>query len=582
MEKLVAADIRDAIVTGLFGPLQGGWSDDLGSLPVYAKDDIPARSGPLEALLRDRFATPTDLRRGLEAELPAALHAGLLVLTKVDQEAAQAAARVCLARPRFVLIDKMAVEVLKPHAGDPSNLDVFQNRVAQSPDVAGAHWVTLLEDEAFDKLDEQARQSYLEEHKAANAAVNAFEEANVVRPLVGLLGTNRHQPAFELLLRLQSSHPGGNLRMAAGHALMALGTPAALETMARRLRVRDQSASFFATKAAATLSPATAFDLLMLEEPMSTRAAIEVFRWLDMSASVLDADPRWADFLASFGNNDTLADSAAALLKKFPPKVRKAAIERVAKKAEAQTASKPPIALPPKKELETWLPRYEAGEYEEVWRLLGSLGPEIQNKTVAPIAEAIAEATMLRVRRRVEEIASALKAAGYRFSEKAEPWTAPKKSVGAALKKLEKKVGSLPLSLASFYRHVGSVVLIGGHPDWPKTTVEQLTAGEKMNVYSDALVVWPLDSVLDDAADFGSSGRFPVSVWPDPMGKAGYSAGGCVVYVKDPCADAPVSGDPAGRTFLQYLRNSIAHGGFPGFGDSPPELLRPLCRLANF
>jgi hypothetical protein len=131
---------------------------------------------------------------------------------------------------------------------------------------------------------------------------------------------------------------------------------------------------------------------------------------------------------------------------------------------------------------------------------------------------------MTRVGSRIQELLKTLEAIDDRFSEQAPPLSFPSSDITERVATLEAKVGPLPLSVAGFYRYVGAVVLIGGHP----------------------------------------------------------GAGARVIYLKEPCADAAYHGDSSGITFLSYLRNSLSHAGFPGFGQRLPEVLKDLCGPVDF
>src|SRR5690349_7570151 len=113
MDLLDTTNFGQAMVAGLSGSLAERWSEELSALAVYPGADVPVGAAPQQGRLADRFNTPAGLLQGIGSGSPSALHAGLLVLSKLDARAAETAACICLAKPRFALIDDLAVDILK-------------------------------------------------------------------------------------------------------------------------------------------------------------------------------------------------------------------------------------------------------------------------------------------------------------------------------------------------------------------------------------------------------------------------------------------------------------------------------------
>jgi hypothetical protein len=90
----------------------------------------------------------------------------------------------------------------------------------------------------------------------------------------------------------------------------------------------------------------------------------------------------------------------------------------------------------------------------------------------------------------------------------------------------------------------------------------------------------------DDDHDDDEAG-FVFDFAPDELHKANISGSTHDLYLPDHCADPPLHG-VAGRpgvTLVQYLRLSIAWGGFPGWSfaaDQAPEALRELRAEPDF
>src|SRR5688572_6555873 len=123
-----------------------------------------------------------------------------------------------------------------------------------------------------------------------------------------------------------------------------------------------------------------------------------------------------------------------------------------------------------------YLERYRAGEYEQVWNELQSLGSRVRYEPDASQAQAVATETMRRVRRNCERLISRLQSLGYVFgtfpdgtrrSYTLEPLTVPSATLRADCAELAAEAGPLPLSLVTFWQEVGAIDLVGMHPAWP-------------------------------------------------------------------------------------------------------------------
>ncbi len=65
--------------------------------------------------------------------------------------------------------------------------------------------------------------------------------------------------------------------------------------------------------------------------------------------------------------------------------------------------------------METFLKRYTAGEYVEVWQDLVGLAARVRETEFESDAKAVAAETMRRVRRNIETLIECLSAMNYRF-----------------------------------------------------------------------------------------------------------------------------------------------------------------------
>jgi hypothetical protein len=173
------------------------------------------------------------------------------------------------------------------------------------------------------------------------------------------------------------------------------------------------------------------------------------------------------------------------------------------------------------------------------------------------------------MRTRLEEIVASLRAEGFVFvaKEPLGPQVAPR-ALSAGLKKIEARVGPVPLALARFWANVGSVDLRGNHPRWPRRTYRERAEDEPV-AYADPLVIVSMKGAIDDALDseFARDPALPdthyaLEVSGDDVTKANFSGG--VVSVR--CAPGVIDPvlEPLGETLLSSLRRSLAAGGFPG------------------
>ena len=219
--------------------------------------------------------------------------------------------------------------------------------------------------------------------------------------------------------------------------------------------------------------------------------------------------------------------------------------------------------------------RYQSGEHEAVWAELTALGPAIQDEPLYSDALAVAHETMWRVRRNIETLIPRLHQLGYKFGyawatqftpaerlemEQDEPvFAAPSPDIAQEIHELERRAGTLPLSLRSFYEIVGEVNFIGSHSTWEYEPLDPLNVLSARSI----LKVDDWGHWSDDKEDDGSC-NFPIA--PDEHHKYFYSGAGPYAI---PClnlvADAPLLYERHGTTFVNYLRISFRWGGFPGW-----------------
>ena len=218
-----------------------------------------------------------------------------------------------------------------------------------------------------------------------------------------------------------------------------------------------------------------------------------------------------------------------------------------------------------------YLERYINGEHEQVWTELQALGAAVRQEPNYTLARRVAYETMRRVRANCERIVNRLTTMNYTFGVFPDgssrftlgPLVPPDKASGEDLSALEEAVGPLPISLVAFWEQVGSVDLVGMHPEWVKG--------------SDPFVIDPPKAAVSqlDAKDerMKSLGHFEASLAPDDLHKDNISGGSAyAVQLPDPGADFLFRNERHNLYFVHYLRFAILHfGGFPGLEGGDAE-----------
>jgi hypothetical protein len=130
----------------------------------------------------------------------------------------------------------------------------------------------------------------------------------------------------------------------------------------------------------------------------------------------------------------------------------------------------------------TYLARYLAGEYEQVWADLMALGEQVREEPLHADALAVAHETMRRVRANLEALIPRLQRLGYKFGldwlepdaqtsvkhPSPPPFTAPGPDVQEQLAELERLADGIPLSIRAWYETIGAVDFVGVPPlHWP-------------------------------------------------------------------------------------------------------------------
>jgi hypothetical protein len=242
----------------------------------------------------------------------------------------------------------------------------------------------------------------------------------------------------------------------------------------------------------------------------------------------------------------------------------------------------------------TYSQRYTSGEHEEVWNDLRALGP-VPDHLREDVADVSAQ-TMRRVSGHLRRLAEDAPARGLVTCHES-TLTPATPDERAKLAHMERETGGLPAALVACVTEIGSFSLIG---DWPEIGVHYETRADPESGPGPKSLPDPLDlpdvDLLypmwengweDQAEDRADGYPFHVTFAPDEIHKANYSGGTHDIEIPDRRADPVLLGvyGRPGVTLVEYLRASVAWGGFPGweFAEVPvPDTLRALFRDPDF
>ena len=237
----------------------------------------------------------------------------------------------------------------------------------------------------------------------------------------------------------------------------------------------------------------------------------------------------------------------------------------------------------------TLLERYCYGERDEVWAELRSTGERVREEPLFSEAQAVLREAMNRVRDNVQTIVGYLESEGYRFGTyqrdntpfgevephqdfSEAPLGMPAPDILERIEAFEAKFGAIPLSLRMFWEVVGSVNLVGHHPDFYYLndplligSVEELESVTSEEYFFDGCDIVGADLILapgiylkGDVADGDSF----------------------AMRIPNRCLDGKLEELHYGLSFLEYLRLCFRCGGFPGYSldlkhrFSQPEIQR--------
>jgi hypothetical protein len=285
----------------------------------------------------------------------------------------------------------------------------------------------------------------------------------------------------------------------------------------------------------------------------------------------------------------------------------------------------------------SYLDRYKQGAYEQVWRELMQLGPDVREEPVFNDAEAVAQETMRRVRQNIEILIVRLLRLGYVFGYDhrfRDALLSPKTylaylemvfwrqqqspvfldaqlrgqrvqdiyggdyqaipDIPAMLEAMEQEFGPAPLSIHAWYTEIGAVNFYGYFSPWdalmhrqyPDLSLYEDPFGTFFMSYCDPFQVRApneeiLSALREQRKKQGDSWPFVDFEFADDVSFKDYTGGSYSNYTIT-LPDAGADAKTWGMTFVEYVRLSLLqYAGFPGmaeWAEKPEEDLAMLTK----
>jgi hypothetical protein len=394
-----------------------------------------------------------------------------------------------------------------------------------------------------------------------------------LRDLVNLLGRERYAPGAPLLARLWKDCALHNVWVAVGHALFEIATPEAMAVLLSFIEDHDGFARHMAVKAAFAAGSTAAFDYLderfgIAEGRHWIWPYVLRFLWNGGVGPTLDdrlKEPRWLQACARHRQHPVLGYDAREVL-------RVATAMDVEKALREAKAAEAPPAPPRVRRDGNLLKRYQAGEFEQVWRDIRA-HEHIDGGFRDEVIE-VAEAAMRRVAQNADLIAERLRAAGWLALSASyqDLRTPPKPDDPAIFARIEEISGApVPPTLLAFWRVVGGINWVWDY----NASVAQPNLGfdlppeehDALCVDAPSFISCLFDEWIDEKASYVPDllHPFQIGLAPDDFTKANISGGGpYCIEVPFPGADPLFADERHKLPFLDYLRLAFRWAGFPG------------------
>jgi hypothetical protein len=433
-------------------------------------------------------------------------------------------------------------------------------------------------------LDEEEHARF---HEPGLIAIRRLKNFWELADAVNQLGMAQHTAAVPLLAKLWASCALAPVRSAAGHALRAIGTQEARQSLLDLIEDSDYLSVYLAVAAVFDQDPAQAFDRLahyfepgrvaqpggaVIPNAVLVKFAPGVIaagrngeltpQWTDPGApSWLRQDLRWIRLCVALRHDKQLGHTARKALRYADPDLVGPALE------EARTREGPRVVRPATKAAGDLLARYLRGEHGPVWNDLRSheaLGGDLLEE-----ARAVAKETMSRVARGADVLAQRIASLGW-VPLYGELRTRPRAEDREVMRRIELITGALlPASLRAFWEVVVGINFIwdyerGDAPDLgvdlPMEEMDPLcvdSSGEATRLFEE----WEeqrsgIDPELADPFNLGLA--------PDYLHKANISGGGPYgIELPFLGADPVFANEAHELPFVDYLRLCFRWAGFP-------------------
>ncbi|MGH7296916.1 MAG: HEAT repeat domain-containing protein [Polyangiaceae bacterium] len=183
------------------------------------------------------------------------------------------------------------------------------------------------------------------------------QEVAVAEGFINYLGDKGCSKALPLIARLYAEHPSENIRIATGHALIALGDAASLDLMVSLGDEGEEWRRWFGTKARIVEDPVRAFDAFggedLLTSARGEEAALRALDVLELDAEQAKKakrkpwilqDPRWLDVAAYWMLRGK--EPAGYVFRHLPAERKTSALARARTRAKGASKGKSVVSKP--------------------------------------------------------------------------------------------------------------------------------------------------------------------------------------------------------------------------------------------
>ncbi|MDS4028673.1 MAG: hypothetical protein RKO66_01165 [Candidatus Contendobacter sp.] len=220
------------------------------------------------------------------------------------------------------------------------------------------------------------------------------------------------------------------------------------------------------------------------------------------------------------------------------------------------------------------------------WAVMAAQDYRIEDPSVWSEALSFSRQMMRRAGSELEQIIDRLVRDGYRFAATETVLVRPESNVEEWVKHYRQKGVYIPVVLEAWLMEVGSVNLIGSHPDWSRPGYIFEDGGMVDPLRTDAFVCEVNSSYVDylydewESLDDIKKPPFRIDISPDYLHKANISGGPPYqIDTRRSAVDALVLNERHCTSFVGLLRLALRWNGFPGFEEITGE--GEWCNIRN-